>query len=213
MDTPPPDPGAPHAQSDNLTVPASNPGPPDEQAATDARALDPVQLPAPDEGLYRVFVSEIDHVHYVSVSEAARLVGRHPNTIRYRLKTGRYPARKVLTSNGEAYLIPRAALEEPAPPARDEAGLHPPTGPLDHGAQLEEILGRVAGELARQLAEPVRAELAATQHTLERLSKELGVEQHAHYTEKARREAAEIELRALRETKRGWLRRLFGAGQ
>jgi excisionase family DNA binding protein len=50
----------------------------------------------------------------ISVSEAARLLGVHKNTVRHRIKIGALPAHKTLTAYGEAYMIPRAALDLPA---------------------------------------------------------------------------------------------------
>ena len=43
----------------------------------------------------------------VTIAEAAKLLGVHPNTVRNRVKAGTIPATKVLTPKGEAYAIPR----------------------------------------------------------------------------------------------------------
>jgi len=43
----------------------------------------------------------------MTITEAAKLLGVHPNTIRNRVKAGTMPATKVLTPKGEAYAIPR----------------------------------------------------------------------------------------------------------
>jgi len=43
----------------------------------------------------------------MTITEAAKLLGVHPNTIRNRVKAGTMPATKVLTSKAEAYAIPR----------------------------------------------------------------------------------------------------------
>jgi hypothetical protein len=65
-------------------------------------ALRVVETPGPDE---------------VTLAEAAELVGVHPNTIRNRIRSGMYEARKVPSHIGpEIYLIKRAALAIPAPP-------------------------------------------------------------------------------------------------
>lgn len=55
------------------------------------------------------------------IAEAATLVDVHENTLRARVKAGRYPSQTIVTEKGMAYLIPRAALEaevrgEPLPP-------------------------------------------------------------------------------------------------
>ncbi len=57
-----------------------------------------------------------------TIAEAAALLDLHPNSVRTRVKAGQYPSEKVLTKKGEAYLIPRAAIDaelrgEPLPPA------------------------------------------------------------------------------------------------
>ena len=49
---------------------------------------------------------------WIGIKEAAEILGVHPNTIRHRIKTGVYPTHKVLTPNGEAYMLPRSILEE-----------------------------------------------------------------------------------------------------
>jgi excisionase family DNA binding protein len=48
----------------------------------------------------------------LTIRQAAALLGVHPNTIRNRVKAGRYQADKVQTENGETYLIPRSELAE-----------------------------------------------------------------------------------------------------
>jgi hypothetical protein len=67
-----------------------------------AMALRVVETPGPDE---------------VTLAEAAELLGVHPNTIRNRIRSGMYEARKVPSAVGpEIYLIRRAVLAIPAPP-------------------------------------------------------------------------------------------------
>jgi len=59
---------------------------------------------------------DTDDATYVTIAEAAKLLGVHPNTVRNRVKAGLIPATKVLTSKGEAYAIPRkhvAPLQDP----------------------------------------------------------------------------------------------------
>jgi hypothetical protein len=46
-----------------------------------------------------------------TIAEAAALLDLHPNSVRTRVKAGQYPSEKVLTKKGEAYLIPRAAID------------------------------------------------------------------------------------------------------
>src|SRR4051812_11702445 len=77
-----------------------------------------------------------------SLSEAAEYLGVHPNTIRYRIKQGYYEgAKKILTVNGEAWIIPRASLK------REEEAPQPPTTALSHPDNMQimqETLTRVA---------------------------------------------------------------------
>jgi hypothetical protein len=66
-------------------------------------ALRVVEAPEPDE---------------VTLADAAELLGVHPNTVRNRIRSGAYQARKVPSSIGpDIYLIKRAELSLPAPPA------------------------------------------------------------------------------------------------
>ncbi len=66
-------------------------------------ALRIVETPGPDE---------------VTLAEAAELLGVHPNTVRNRIRSGTYQARKVPSAIGpEIYLIKRDGLALPVPPA------------------------------------------------------------------------------------------------
>jgi excisionase family DNA binding protein len=51
----------------------------------------------------------------VTISDAAARLGVHKNTIRHRIKSGRYRARKVETHLGLQYLIDPASLENETP--------------------------------------------------------------------------------------------------
>jgi hypothetical protein len=54
----------------------------------------------------------------VTLAEAADLLGVHPNTIRNRIKSGTYNARKIRSAVGpEIYLLDRGQLDLPTPPA------------------------------------------------------------------------------------------------
>jgi len=53
----------------------------------------------------------------LTLTEAARLLGVHPNTIRKRIKSGSLRAHKVVTENGLAYVLSRQDLGLGGPPA------------------------------------------------------------------------------------------------
>ena len=78
--------------------------------------------------------AELETGEPVTVTEAAKLLGVHPNTVRNRIKSGHIPATKVLTPYGEAFAIPRAHIEE--------ALQAPPYQPLPNPSQIG---GRVPG--------------------------------------------------------------------
>ena len=113
----------------------------------------------------------------VSIGEAADLVGVHRNTVRNRIKAGRYRAHKVVTAQGETYAIERASLDiTPTNAAHTPSQLgvrHNLPNPSQAGALVDE--GQQAQQLAivQQLLAPFIAELGATKvelgRTVERL--------------------------------------------
>jgi hypothetical protein len=54
-------------------------------------------------------------VEWVTIREAAALLGVHYNTVRNRVKAGIYRAEKVMTENGLTWMIDRASLTNNAP--------------------------------------------------------------------------------------------------
>lgn len=52
-----------------------------------------------------------ERTEYISIAEAATLLGVHRNTIRNRIKAGRYKAHKLVTPQGETYVIERESLD------------------------------------------------------------------------------------------------------
>jgi len=164
---------------------------------------------------------------HVTIAEAAKLLGVHPNTVRSRIKGGRIPAETVVTPYGEAYAIPRAYIE-----AAIHAPLHNPShlgGRVsrgfndlvspDDGENGEGSTGDVALQLVgidtltlivREIVTPLTAlterqadELAALRDQAEELGRERG-----------RREAAEQDAERLRRAHRSrpWWVRLFLTG-
>ena len=49
-------------------------------------------------------------IETVTIAEAAALLGVHRNTVRNRIKAGRYRAHKLVTAQGETYAIERESL-------------------------------------------------------------------------------------------------------
>src|SRR5919202_1667834 len=106
----------------------------------------------------------------VTIGEAAALLGVHRNTVRNRIKAGRYKAHKVVTPQGETYAIERASLGPPPPnghtppltgPVRDNPAQPPPAGPpalTDQQAQAEALVQRLLAPFIAELGE-VREEL------------------------------------------------------
>src|SRR5215213_4128651 len=111
---------------------------------------------------------------YVTVGEAAKLLGVHRNTIHNRIKTGRIKAHKVLEADREVYRIEWDSLGA----GRTSADVHT----LD--AQRTTASEELAHMIATRLDEIVRDYT----HELGDLREELGAE-------RARREMAEATLR------------------
>ena len=111
-----------------------------------------------------------DQGEYLSIAEAATLLGVHRNTIRNRLQAGRYKAHKVVTSQGTTYAIERASLGQPPPngytpplssPVRDNPSHLAQGGalaPTDQQAQAEAVVQRLLAPFIAELGE-VREEL------------------------------------------------------
>jgi excisionase family DNA binding protein len=111
---------------------------------------------------------------YVSVGEAAKLLGVHRNTIHNRIKSGRIRAHKVLEADREVYRIERDSLGD----VRTGADVH----------TLDAQRTTVSEELARMIATRWDEIVRDYTHELGGLREELGAE-------RARREMAETTLR------------------
>ena len=113
----------------------------------------------------------------ITISEAAALLGVHPNTVRNRVKAGMYEAEKVPTENGQTWMIDRdSILDNPLPKASQQ-----PSSQLQSQSALQatqlvqdvirpfvEDLGKAREELGtervrREQAEQERDRLAAEQ--------------------------------------------------
>ncbi len=144
----------------------------------------------------------------ITIAEAARLLGVHPNTVRNRLKQGVYQFGRVLTPNGEAYVLSRAAIEADA----RAAGEGPV--PSQHAVSLQNVQpGTLQETLPGTLQETLQAviaplveaharEVAAKDATIERQAEELGTARER--ARQAEERAAQLELAARRSRQRPW---------
>ena len=120
-----------------------------------------------------------EHADYLSIAEVADLLGVHRNTVRNRVKAGRYKAHKVVTPQGETYVILRESLGLPLPSLTNEAAQSlsssvrdNPDNPSqstalvspDQQAQADAIVQRLLAPFIAELGE-VREELGRTKQT------------------------------------------------
>ncbi len=87
----------------------------------------------------------------LTLTEAARLLGVHPNTIRKRSKSGSLRAHKVVTENGLAYVLSRQDLGLGGPPAPTTV-VPSPGGPSPSHQTLLDFLPVVEAACHRSLA-------------------------------------------------------------
>ncbi len=116
----------------------------------------------------------------VTITEAATLLGVHPNTVRGRVKAGAYEAEKVATEHGLTWIIDRESLINPTLPRDSQYTPSQTVNPQDVTPvevvqdllrPFVEDLGRVREQLGaervlREQAERERDELAARLHAL-----------------------------------------------
>jgi excisionase family DNA binding protein len=111
---------------------------------------------------------------YVTVGEAANLLGIHRNTVHHRIKTGRITAHKVVEGGREVYRVERDSLGV----GRTSAHVH----------TLDAQRTTASEELSRMIATRLDEIVRDYTHELGDLREELGAE-------RARREMAEATLR------------------
>ncbi len=111
---------------------------------------------------------------YVTVGEAAKLLGVHRNTIHHRIKKGRIRAHKVVEADREVYRVERDSLDV----GRTSADVRP----------LDAQRTTAGEELSRMIATRLDEIVRDYTHELGDLREELGAE-------RARREMAESTLR------------------
>jgi excisionase family DNA binding protein len=111
---------------------------------------------------------------YVTVGEAAKLLGIHRNTVHHRIKIGRITAHKVVEGGREVYRVERDSLGV----GRTSAQVH----------TLDAQRTTASEELSRMIATRLDEIVRDYMHELGALREELGAE-------RARREMAETTLR------------------
>ena len=119
----------------------------------------------------------------LTIRQAAALLGVHPNTVRNRIKADKYRAEKVITENGETYLIPRSELEQET----STNSLATPTPPHSPSQPLPDVR-----EAMRAMLEPFVRELGDVRE-------ELGRERERREQLQLERDELRRELDALRE--------------
>jgi hypothetical protein len=158
----------------------------------------------------------------VTITEAATLLGVHPNTVRGRVKAGLYDAEKVATEHGLTWMIDRDSLvNNPLPrdlqhnPSRmvNLEAATPMEVVQDLLRPFVEDLGRVREELGaervrREQAERERDELAAR---LEALTEKPQARETAAEGTEGVETPADV-AGAQESTERSWWRRWFGGG-
>ena len=159
-------------------------------------------------------------VNRVTISEAATLLGVHPNTVRNRVKDGSYQAEKIVTGHGPTWYIDRDSLVTNTPPS----GLQFRPTHIVNKEALEvvqdllrpfvEDLGKVREELGaervrREQAERERDELATRLAELEQAPEPLEGDPET-VTSASTEEGQGVET-PLRQEHRPWWRRWFGS--
>jgi excisionase family DNA binding protein len=112
----------------------------------------------------------------VTIGEAAKLLNVHRNTVRNRIKAGRYNAHKVVTPQGETYSVTLESLSQDLP-----GSYHNPSQPPVHNnsiqdAQLQSVTTvdqqDAVVHLVQQMLIPFVQELGETREELGRVRAE-----------------------------------------
>ncbi len=147
-----------------------------------------------------------EQAEYISIAEASKLLAVHRNTIRNRIKSGRYKAHKVVTPRGETYAIERESLgPSPTNPPHsgDAQGLtttvhHNGHDPSQAAALVSPEQQAQADAIVQRLLAPFIAELGGVREELGRVKAERDAHEATLAELRRRAEAAEGERDALR---------------
>jgi hypothetical protein len=120
----------------------------------------------------------------VTITQAAALLGVHPNTVRSRVKAGVYDAEKVLTENGFTWMIDPASLINP---------------PLPNASQ--QLPSQVVNPEVVSPTELVRDLLTPFVEDLGRVREELGAERVRREQAERERDELRAQLEALQEAR------------
>jgi excisionase family DNA binding protein len=93
----------------------------------------------------------------LTIRQAAALLSVHPNTVRNRIKQGKYRAEKVVTEYGETYLIPRSELSKESV-TNNVVTPTPPQSPPQPLPDVREAMRAMLEPFVKELGE-VREEL------------------------------------------------------
>ncbi len=141
-----------------------------------------------------------ERAEYVTIAEAATLLGVHRNTVRNRVKAGRYKAHKLVTPQGETYALHRDSLGLPLPSPTNEAA-HPLTGVVRHNADNPSQPAALvspdqqaqADAIVQRLLAPFIAELGMVREELGRVKAERDARDETIAELRRRAEMAEAE--------------------
>lgn len=118
----------------------------------------------------------------VTITEAATLLGVHPNTVRARVKAGVYEAEKVSTEHGLTWMIDRDSLINPPLPRESQSD----------PSQLVNLETTTPTEVIQDLLRPFVEDLG-------RVREQLGEERVLREQAERERDRLAAELEALRE--------------
>ena len=141
-----------------------------------------------------------DRAEFLSIAEVATLLGVHRNTVRNRVRAGRYKAHKVVTPQGETYAIERESLGVPLPDPTNEPPQslsrpvrHNSDNPAQPAALVSPDQQAQADAIVQRLLAPFIAELGGVREELGRVKAQAEAKDETIAELRRRAEAAEAE--------------------